>query len=263
VISLMLRVVGFVTLLWLALAWRGENKQRIVALSPFSIHTDWYGILGLIGWAYLVGAIVFLLFRGNRTALLGCMVLLFCLFPADKSHAFDHFRLAHYVGIGETLGAQAAITVGGLLLASILVAADTVTVRARTRFTLWFVAGTAAGAWLLDGLYGISKNNATPAWCLWACASTAALWLLFYFTSDVWSVDFMAKRLAVAGQNVLLAYLLSEMLPSALDLCNLGAWYGHLAAPDLFHAVARSAGCGVVILCATVGLNRVGFRLKL
>ena len=190
------------------------------------------------------------------------MVLLLCLYSADKNHAFDSFWLAHYVGIGETLGAQAAITVGGLLLASILIASDMVSVRARIWFTLLFFAGTAAGAWLLNGLYGISKNNATPSWCLWACAITAALWLLFYL-ADAWSLGFIAKPLTIAGQNVLLAYLLSEMLPSTLDLFNLGAWYGRLAAPDIFHAVARSAGCSIVVLCAATGLNRLGFRLKL
>jgi len=26
-----------------------------------------------------------------------------------------------------------------------------------------------------------NKNSATPSWCLWACAFTAALWLLFIF----------------------------------------------------------------------------------
>ncbi len=263
IVSAILRIAGFASLIWLALAWRGENDQRIITFSPFSIHTDWYGILGLIGWAYLVGAIVFLIFRVNRTALLGCMVLLLCLYPADKNHAFDNFWLARYVGIGETLGALAAITVGGLLLASTLLAAATVTARARIRFTLLFITGTATGAWLLHGLYGISKNSATPSWCLWACAITAALWLGFYLVSDLWFVGFLAKPLAVAGQNVLLAYLLSEMLPSTLVLVNLGDWYGRLAISELWHAVVRSASCGVVILCATAGLNRLGFRLKL
>jgi predicted acyltransferase len=262
-LSALLRAAGFAALVWLAFAWRGENGQRIITLSPFSIHTDWYGILGLLGWAYLVGAMVFLIFRGQRTALLGCMVLLLCLYPADKNHAFENFWLARYVGVGETLGALAAITVGGVLLASTLVAADTVTARLRLRFTCWFIAGTAAGAWLLHGLYGISKNNATPSWCLWACAITAALWLGFYLVSDVWAVGFLAKPLAVAGQNVLLAYLLSEMLPSTLVLLNLGDWYRSLAAPELWQAVVRAGSCSVVILCATAGLNRLGFRLKL
>ena len=60
VVSLVLRLLGLATLLYLAFAFRGEDGHRIISLAPFSIHTEWYGILGLIGWAYLVGAMVFL-----------------------------------------------------------------------------------------------------------------------------------------------------------------------------------------------------------
>jgi len=262
-ISLALRLLGLATLVYLAFAFRGEDGHRIISLTPFSIHTEWYGILGLIGWAYLVGALVFLVVRGHRTALLGSAVCLLCLYPADQHGAFNGFWLAHYVGIGGTLGSLASITVVGLLLATILVAPDTSAVWSRTRFTLLFIAGCAAGAWLLHGIYGINKNNATPSWCLWACAITAALWLFFYFLSDVSPLGFIARPFAIAGQNVFLAYLLSEMLPSAIDLLHLDNWYGGLAGPNLAHAVARSAGCALVILCLTAALNRVGFRLKL
>ena len=224
------------------------------------------GILGLIGWAYLVAAIVFLVFRGHRTALLACVVLLFCLYPADRTGAFEGFWLARIVGIGGTLGSQGAIAAAGVLLASILLAPDVTMVRTRVRFALLFIAGCSAGALLLDGLYGINKNSATPSWCLWACAITAALWLLFYFLADVRPQGLLAKLakpFAIAGGNVLLAYLLSEMLPSARDLLGLDDWYSRLAQPDLAHAMARSIGCAVVLLAVTAGLNRIGFRLRL
>jgi heparan-alpha-glucosaminide N-acetyltransferase len=262
-ISLGLRLTGLASLVVLAFAFRGEDGHRIISLTPFFIHTEWYGILGLIGWAYLVGAIVFMVFRGHRAALLGCAVLLMCLYPADQHGAFNDFWLARYVGIGATLGSQAAITVAGLLLASSLVAPDTSSVWSRTRFTLLFITGCGTAAWLLHGLYGINKNRATPSWCLWACAITAALWLLLYLITDVSPLWFTAKPLALAGQNVFLAYLLSEMLPSTIDLLRLGNWYGGLAEHSLAHAVARSAGCAVVVLCLSAGLNHVGFRLKL
>jgi hypothetical protein len=114
------------------------------------LDTAWYGILGLIAWAYLVTSMVFLLFRQNLTAILGCMALLLCLFAADKSGLFDGFWLNHVVSIGETLGSQAAIAVGGLLLGSILTTPQTAGLKARTKFTLWFVAGCAAAALLLN-----------------------------------------------------------------------------------------------------------------
>src|SRR5438477_7636351 len=204
-VSLTLRFFGFTGLAWLAFAFRGENHRRIIQFLPFSIHTEWYGILGLIGWAYLVTSVVYLIFRGNRTALLGCTVLLLCLYPADRNGAFAAFWLAHYVGIGETLGSQASIATAGMLLASLLLASDTATVHSRIRSTLLFIAGFAVAALLLNRLYGINKHDATPSWCLWSCAITAALWLVFYFVCDLRSVGFIAKPLSAAGQNVLLA----------------------------------------------------------
>ncbi len=266
IITLILRVVGFASLVFLAFAFRGRDGHRIISLAPFSLHTSWYGILGLIGWAYLVAALVFLVFRTRRTPVLGCMVLLFCLYPAEKAGAFDGFWLSRIVGIGGTLGSQGAIAVGGMLLASILLSSEFSTIRARTAFTLLFIAGCSAGALLLHGLYGINKNNATPSWCLWACAITATLWLLFYLLADVRPQGLtakLAKPFAIAGGNVLLAYLLSEMHWSFFNLVGLDGWYSRLAQPDLAHAMARSIGCALVTLAITAGLNRVGLRLKL
>ncbi len=266
ILTTCLRVIGFAGLIYLAFAYHRRNGDRIITLSPFSINTDWYGILGLIGWAYLVGAAAFLLFRTNRTALLGCTVLLMCFFPADKKGAFDNFWLGNYVGIGDTLGSQAAITVAGVLLATILIAPGESTLWARAKFTLLFFAGFAAAAWLVQGLYGISKNDATPSWCLWSCAITAGLWLLFYCVADARPGGIgatIAEPLRIAGQNVLLAYLLSEMFPGFLDLVHWSPWYDHLAQAGLFQAVCRSAACAFFILLATTGLNRIGFRLRL
>jgi hypothetical protein len=73
----------------------------------------------------------------------------------------------------------------------------------------------------------------------------------------------LAKPLAFAGGNVLLAYLISEMLPSTIELFHGDDWYAGLAQPDLVHAVARSAGCGAVVLVISALLNRAGFRLTL
>ncbi len=262
-ISRAIRGAGLAGLLALAFMFRGDQGQRIITLSPFAIHTSWYGILGLIGWAYLVGSIVYLAFRSSPVALLGCMVLLMALYPADKTGAFDGFWLNDYVGIGETLGAHSAITVAGLLLASILPPSGKPDLASRLRFTGWFVLACAAAAWLLEGLYGISKNDATPSWCLWVCAVTALVWVVFYVLSDIGSIHPVARVFALAGRNVLLAYLLSEMLPSAFSLMRVDQWYGSLGDFSLLAAVARSAGLGVVLLAATVGLNRVGFRLRI
>jgi predicted acyltransferase len=252
-LTTLFRVAGFAALIYLAFAYRTHNGTRLISLAPFSLQTSWWGILGLIGWAYLVSSIVFLLFRGYRTALLGCMALLLCVFVADRKGAFDDLWLASHVSFGESLGSLASIAVGGLLLASILVSPDKSTHRSRLNFTLLFIVGCSVAALLLNGLYGISKNNATPSWCLWSCAITAALWLGFYYLCDVASIKIISKPFALAGQNVLLAYLISEMLPS----------FGGMTNSTLAGAIAGSAAAAFCLLSFTALLNSRGFRVKL
>ena len=136
--------LGFVGMFYCAFNFHGRHGKAILSFYPLHLNTSWYGILGIIGWAYLVAASVYLVFRNHRTALLGCMALLFSLYPADNKGLFDGFWLENIIGIGD-IGAHAAIAVGGVLLASILVAADTATVWARARFTLLFALGCTAG----------------------------------------------------------------------------------------------------------------------
>jgi len=56
IVSLGLRLAGLAGLVWLAFAFRDAKGQRIITLAPFSLATEWYGILGLISWAYLVAS---------------------------------------------------------------------------------------------------------------------------------------------------------------------------------------------------------------
>ena len=261
--NLCIRGFGFAGMIYSAFVFQNRHGHHMLTLSPFHLNTDWYGILGLIGWAYFAGAILFLIFRTNRTALLACVALMTCFYAADKKGFFNNFWPAQFVDFGGTLGSQAAITVAGLLLATILITPDMTALKSKIKFTLLFILGFASAALLVNGLYGISKNAATPSWCFWADAVTAALWLGFYFFCDVKPVKIISKPLALAGQNVLLAYLLSEIQESVFDLLHLGDWYDGLSEGSLAGAITRSALCGIFILLAAVGLNRIGFRLKL
>jgi heparan-alpha-glucosaminide N-acetyltransferase len=262
-VTIILRVLGFALLVYLAFAFRGKDGYRIITVSPFSIHTEWYGSLGRIGWAYLIASIVFLVFRNHRTALLGCTILLFCIYAADRTGAFENFWQSDCVIIGEIFGSLAAICTSGMLLATILLTPDTITNCARTKFTVLFIVGYSIGAYLVYGLYGINKTLTTPSWCLCACAITSGIWLLFYYLCDVIKLTWFSQPFSIAGRNVLLAYLLSYLLYPALELFGLDYWYSNMAQPDLFHAVTRSIGCGIFILTLSSILNRVGFRLKL
>src|SRR5271170_2597194 len=191
IINWIVRGIAAAVLIWLALIYRGgKHGTPIIQFSPFTIHHSWYGILGLIGWSYLVASVVFALFRTRRLPILTCIALLYCLFALDKNGAFDDMHWLSFISVGEMLGTHPAIAVGGLLLGTILLTPDTVSHSARIRFGLWAALGFAVAALVIHPplaalnanppLWGVSKNAATPAWGLWACSVTSLLWVLFY-----------------------------------------------------------------------------------
>ncbi|HXL58992.1 MAG TPA: DUF5009 domain-containing protein, partial [Chitinophagaceae bacterium] len=53
-----LRAIGFIILIILAIIYKGTNGEPITP--------RWWGILGLIGWAYLYSCIFYQLFKGNK-----------------------------------------------------------------------------------------------------------------------------------------------------------------------------------------------------
>ena len=167
-------------------------------------------------------------------------------------------------GIGGTLGSQAAISVAGMLLASILI---TLGYSVLFGFALVLLCSLLReyrlAALLAHPLYGINKNSATPSWCLWSCAITASLWLILYLAVDVWRQGRRFRFLAMAGQNVLLAYLFHNMLYPAMEVFHFSDLYYRMAGHSLAGAMGRSILAGIVILSVATMLNRAGFRLNL
>ncbi len=262
-----LHIIGFAGLGILAYLYVGQQGQHILTLSPPHIYTSWWGILGIIGWAYLIASIIYLVFQNNRMALLGCIICLLALFSASQSEVFKAVwwiqTINHYINIGATLGSQPAIAVAGMLLATILMTPDTKAVRTRIQFTLGFILVLIIAAILLNNLYGISKNQATPSWALWACAVTASLWLFFYIICDVKPIKWIANPLTMAGHNVLLAYLLSAIYFSFLINIGLGDGYRSIGLMGITYAVLRAISMSIILVYCTVKLNHLGFKLKL
>jgi heparan-alpha-glucosaminide N-acetyltransferase len=290
-ITIGLRIVGLALLAWLIIIYERDGMNRkthvatvshIITFNPFYFQHRNAEILGLIAWAYLAAALLFVVFRTRRLALAVATACMFGFWICDRSGAAHDFKLAGFlaplgesisywvtwfdhnvVGISECLGSLAAISVAGVILATVLITPETATIRKRVNFTLLFIAATAFAALVFYKPWGIWKNSATPSWCLWACSITASVWLLFYLIGDVLKMTWLTKPFAIAGQNVLLAYLLSEGLESFLRVLHLGDWYDQLGSPTLAAAISRSLGLGIVLLAITALLNWLGFRLKL
>ena len=262
IFNLALRGSGLIGLIWLAIVFRGQTAGESFPSRHFPSIPRGMASLGLLaGLTWLPRLCFWLLAKAAPLFWHAWPCSCACLRSA-RGGLFEGFWLNRIVGIGGTLGSQAAIAAGGLLLGSMVTSPDFTSLGARAKFTFWFVAGCAAAALLLNRTYGISKNQATPSWCFWACAITATIWYGFHLVTDVRPMNSISRAVVLVGQNVLLAYLLSEMLPGLLDALGLSDGYGRLAA-TLPSAIARSIVCGAAILVISTSLNRVGFRLKL
>jgi len=262
--------VGVALLVVLAFLYRGGDVGGVIQLRP-----HWWGILGLIGWAYLVAASVYLL-GGERPGLLaGATALLYCLYLADEAgHAAWLVALHPIVNVGRNLGSHAGVTLSGVLLGVLLVRhrRDGQPPRAFVAPALCYAAGLATAGWLLyalrdlDRAFWINKVLATAPWCLLTSAITTVVWVVVFALTDVGTFSAVPKVVAMAGENALVAYLLAPFLLSAFALS--GSLFG---AANFYEMLSQPVGLGmlrsalfaylVVRLCGA--LRSLGVRMQL
>ena len=173
------------------------------------LRTGWWGILGLIGWAYLTAGLLVLLLGWRREWLMGALALLITIHLAFH-HDGLFARVAtkpwlgsgarevlaalargidevgQYISLDDAMGSLAAITMAGCLLGTILRRdSDVTTHRARLSWALTFAAGLLLAGFVTDTFEGINKIGATPTWCLWSAALTCLAWVVLYLLLDV------------------------------------------------------------------------------
>src|SRR5262249_4042736 len=112
--------------------------------------------------------------------------------------------------IGSAFGSQAAITMAGVCIGSMLLpTSEHQSPGSKMRFACIFAIAMCIAGLILRN-YGISKNAATPTWCLWAAAITTALWVVLYAIIDVAGWRAWSIPIAWAGASALMIYILSE-----------------------------------------------------
>jgi heparan-alpha-glucosaminide N-acetyltransferase len=267
--ALVARVLGVVLLVALALLFRGSGERRLVELE-----TQWWGILGLIGWAYLVACLVYAAFRKSIAGVIGAIALLYCVFMANAVGAFSGLTwITDWVDIGSMWGSHAAITLSGVVLGMVLSQGSGVTTPAeRIRWAVLFGLGLAAAGFLLHAAHDVhsmfrfSKILATPPWCLVSSAITVWVWALIYWLMDVRAWSRWATPLEAAGQNALFAYVLAPGIVFLLELifAAFGSSNYYYALGGSFAVgLARSAVFAVVVTWLAGLLARSGVQLRL
>lgn len=259
---LALRALGIAGLIALAAIYRGDDHGQIVWLRP-----QWWGILGLIGWAYLVGCGAYLVFHRRIEAMVGMIGVLILAFIAADKGVFEPLEpVAGWLSIGSTLGSQASITVAGVTIGLLFFPGSPATTPAeRVRWIAVFALLLFVAGWWLSPLYGIAKDDATPSWCLFCTAICSVLFAVLYLVIDVWGRQRWTRFVDPAGQNPLLGYFLPYLFYAALGLWPNQQWATNPLASPAWSGVpgiVRSMVFALAMVWLTGLLGRAHVRLR-
>lgn len=250
-----LRSIGVLGLVTLALAYHGgpDGKQW---MTP-----QYWGILGLIGWAYLIGAAVYQWAGRNVIATLVTVGLCVGYFALGHGSGLSgHPALA--VLLAQDLNAtHAAIVLCGL--ATSLIFFDPSAANSKQRpllYALVLVAALYVAGHFLRPAFPVSKIYATPTWGLYSAAICVALFSLLYLIVEIKGCKRWARFVEPAAVNPLVTYLLPFVVEAILTLCG-------VSLPSALRAgtpgVLCSAGYTAAILGAAYYLTRWKVKLVL
>ena len=286
-----LKGLGVLTLIVLLAMYRREPLATTIAFYGdvpdwVWLRTGWWGILGLIGWAYLITSLIYLLLGARREWLMGAMAILVGVNLVSHTGGFHgHLdskawltglrpwivdaesavaSLGSYVNIGSVIGAHPSITMAGCLLGTILLpGVGLASQRQRIRWALLFAAGLFIAGAVTDPVAGINKIAATPTWCLWSAAITTVIWASLSWLMDIHGYSSWSVMVRPAGANPLIAYLLHPIVLWCLSLSGMSSVVAYKASAAPWIAMLGSLTMALTI-CALTGLiARSGIRVRI
>lgn len=258
-ISLGAKLIGVTGLVMLWWMYEGKDSDGMT--------TQWWGILGLIGWAYLIASTLFLITRQFATpaaqffslvfASLSLIVLFFAL-DAAKSSLADAPILGAIIEFNGN-HTHAAIVLAGVILSQLFYLPDFAVNKFKNYLIFTGVVGALAfSSWQVSP---ISKIWATPSWALFSMFFCSLIFGAVYWLVDVkrqraWTTFFEPSAI-----NPLLVYILPYMV---LSLCGI---FGFYLRPEIFNAGVPGIIWSLFFACVIMGigalLTLLGLRVKL
>jgi predicted acyltransferase len=200
----LLALAIFVFLVFKFKSGQSENNGSLI--------TGWWGILGLIGWGYLVSAFTYVLCRESilKTTLFALFFLIMNMLSGLKLLGFlDPVKPALGIIIeGNVPFVVLSGLIGGLIIKKIPVKEFKKVVLIFIGLGLiYLTVGFVMRKWFI-----ISKIQATPSWGMICNGISFLVFILLYWIIDVRNKIKWASFLQPAGENSLTTYLAPDIL---------------------------------------------------
>jgi len=177
-----------------------------------SLITGWWGILGLIGWGYLVLALIYLVIRNN---IMNTIVALLFFLSLNILSSLDLLNsLASLKPVFGVIieGNVPFIVISGMLSTLILIKYSKSNPNRAIITIITIGVSSILLGFILRKWFSISKEDATPSWGLICNGISMLLFSLLYWIIDIKKQIRWTFILKPAGENSLTAYLAPNIL---------------------------------------------------
>lgn len=255
-IKVVIRIVAAIAIITAILLFKGGTAE-----TPLWLRTQWWGIVGLIGWAYIFVSLYYVLSGRHLWAAGIGMVLFLLIYAADMAGFFGVPNSPDLIlRPGIQIGGHGFIMCSGLFLGLMKKEAEIAVKRVNFYYgsalltALLFLAG-----YLLSSVYGINKNEATPAWGLYSAGWCVILFIALFSIEKLLNGRSAVIVLSAAGANALMAYILPDIWYFLLQMSGLPFWS---MSSDGVSGIFRSTIFAAGFIYLTAYLYKIHFRVK-
>jgi len=251
-----LKIAGVFGLLVMAIMYRSGTAENIGWMS-----TSWWGILGLIGWGYLVSALTYLWLRDRLWGIIAIWIGFILLNILAQSSYLDFLNPIKPI-FGVILdGNVPSIVISGLLIGTLLKKYKT-NYKQFLSFVIPIGLACLGLSYVLRNWFIISKIIGTPTWAMLCNGISMLLFAFLFYLLDKrkwqkWSIPFLP-----AGQNSLTTYLAPDILYFLIWGLNLNILF-YKQEENSWLAVSGSIIWAFAMVGFAALLSRINIRLKL
>jgi predicted acyltransferase len=215
-----LKLIGIAVLVFLVLKFRSGRPEN-----NGSLITGWWGILGLIGWGYLVTSFTYILCRDSIFKTLLITLFFLALNILSGLSMLDFLNpVKPFFGViieGNVPFIVLTGLMGGLIIKNLSLKEYKKIILVFAGIGVFYIVS----GFILRNWFIISKIKATPSWGLICSGISSILFILIFWIIDVKNKTSWAGFLRPAGENSLTTYL----------------------APDIFYYLIWMSGIPVLI----------------